>query len=374
MKDGFELSRRILFLTTVSLNEESGGQIYSRSIRDVLSTLGDVTTVSLSEFQYHNTRWRRWFFAASRSLISAVPPNVLFHSGKLTSDAKNLINQFWDLVVIDHLESAYAYLGTDTKLIYLSHNRESELIPQKIPGAPKFLQNFLSSWVDLYEKKFVRLVNAVVTISSDEALWYKKFNLRTTVLPPVFDPVVSPPIQAVQDRLRVGFLGGSKWLPNRCAMDLLLTQILPHTQRRLELVIAGSGWDVGFLQEFISKAASKDRIILRYLGYVEHISDFWAIIDVFVAPILNGAGVNVKVCEALSNARPVIALPHAMRGLDGIDQNLVTCVSTPIEFARVIDSLDPSTFFYSRPIHFTPAYAASKLSELLSTIFGEISL
>ncbi|PQJ24061.1 hypothetical protein BSZ31_02785 [Limnobacter sp. SAORIC-690] len=282
----------------------------------------------------------------------------------------NLIAKNWDLIIIDHLESAYACRSSNSPVVYISHNRESTLISQKIPNAPSWIQKILTAWIDHYEKKTVKTVNAVITISSDEANWYRLFNSLVIILPPTFNSTVTPVKPRKDGRLRIGFLGGSKWKPNRDAMELLLLHILPLSQRPIELVIAGSDWSMPLLQSQLQKSIGDDRVALRYMGYIDDINKFWTDVDVFAAPIANGAGVNVKVCEALSNARPVIAYPHAMRGLKGIDQSFVFLASNPIEFAQALDSFDFAAITNNPPHEFTPSYAKSKLSDLLQTIIS----
>lgn len=363
-------NRRILFLTTVDFSIHAGGVVYSRSIRDALTSICKVKTVVLSELQRDSSRLFRWRQALFKSLLTGIPPNVLFHSGNLTVAGVKLIAQDWDLIVIDHLESAYACRSSDSPVIYVSHNRESELVSQKIPRAPSWIKKILKVWIDRYEKNTVKSANAVITISSDEAHWYKLYNPLVTVLLPTFDSSIAPFTPGENGRLRVGFLGGNKWKPNCDALDLLLLNILPLVQRRLELVIAGDGWSTQLLEAHLQRSIKSNSVSLRYLGYIDDINEFWTAVDVFAAPIKNGAGVNVKVCEALSNARPVIAFPHALRGLKDISKNLVHIVSNPIEFAQALESIDPTRMSDSPPQEFTSAYAKSKLSNLVATIFS----
>lgn len=360
--------RHILFITTVDFAEEAGGVIYSRSIRDALEAQGNVVMMTLSEHQRSHLRFSRWLFASMKSLFTGIPPNVLFHSGRLNHASKKLINHKWDLVVIDHLESAFSRPVTNSPVIYVSHNRESRLISQKIPRAPSWILRLLSFWVDRYEKHIVRSVDAVITISSDESHWYRALNASVVVVHPTFKTPAFSARPASHERLRLGFLGGAKWQPNREAMSLLLAQILPHTQRPLELVIAGGGWDPTLLQAKLHEVGVGSSIHLNHLGYIDDIAAFWSAIDVFAAPIASGAGVNVKVCEALANARPVIALPHALRGLDGIAKDLVCGVATPADFAYALDTINPTTYPRTPPDTLTPSHAARTLAQLLDTL------
>lgn len=366
-------ARSILFLTTVNFSEPSGGVVYSRAIHDALATQGKVTMAILSEHQRWTSRSIRWLFASVKSLFTGVPPNVLFHSGNLNLIGKNLIGRKWDLVVIDHLESAFSVAAKNSLVIYVSHNRESGLIRQKMPRAPSWCQRMLASWVEHYEQRLVRNVDAVIAISSDEARWYRSLNSHVAVVPPVFSVPARLDSPANHEYLRLGFLGGAKWPPNLEAMDLLLAHVLPQTRRPLELVIAGGGWDAAKIHHKLQGVGACSRINLKYLGYIDDIATFWSAIDVFAAPVASGAGVNVKVCEALANACPVIALPHALRGLDGIAKDLVCSVATPDDFAHALDAFDATTYPRNAPDSLMPAQAALKIEKLLATISQSFS-
>src|SRR3989338_3021187 len=186
------LNLQVLFLTTVSFSEHTGGITYSRAIRDNLTSICTVTMATLSELQRNSSRLVRWRHALLKTLLTGIPPNVLFHSGNLTVAGMNLIAKNWDLIIIDHLESAYACRSSNSPVVYISHNRESTLISQKIPNAPSWIQKILTAWIDHYEKKTVKTVNAVITISSDEANWYRLFNSLVIILPPTFNSTVTP--------------------------------------------------------------------------------------------------------------------------------------------------------------------------------------
>lgn len=363
---------RILFITTIGFSEHSGGVVYSRALRDAFASLGNVTMLPLAEVQLHKTRLRRWLGAIVKSLSTGVPPNVLFHSGLLAPACLDQLRQRWDLVIVDHLESSFAYSSTSISVLYVSHNREAGLIPQKIPRAPRWIQQLLSFWVDRYERRIVRQVDAIVTISSDEAHWYRMLNPHVAVLPPIFKTRSRVQFSTTEDPFRLGFLGGAKWQPNREAMEVLLNGIIPLTQRPLQLVVAGDGWDCATLHAGLAKSdANHKRISLQYMGCIDDISKFWTAIDVFAAPIISGAGVNVKVCEALANSIPVIALPHAVRGLDGVEKNLVCCVPNLVDFAAAIDNINPTDYPTSPPASLTFEHAVCTLKELLSKILSE---
>lgn len=55
--------------------------------------------------------------------------------------------------------------------------------------------------------------------------------------------------------------------------------------------------------------------LVRFLGFVEEIQDFYASVDLIVCPIMSGTGINVKTVQALAYGMPVIATQHASKGV-----------------------------------------------------------
>jgi hypothetical protein len=74
--------------------------------------------------------------------------------------------------------------------------------------------------------------------------------------------------------------------------------------------LVGKGWSDSGL-------SFDEKTIL--LGYVKKIEDFWRQVDILIVPENSGAGVNVKICEALSNGVQVITHSDSARAIVGDD-------------------------------------------------------
>ena len=362
---------KVLFITTVDLTIESGGTRYSKTVLNAFASKSKVKTLVLTNSQKHQDRRLRWFFAIAKSIFTGVPPNVLFHSGSLRADVKRLISEPWDVVVIDHMESGYAMHGSLVKrCLYVSHNRESQLVVQKVPAAPKLLINLLSAWVEHYEKKLVKSVSGTISISNVEADWYRLFSNHVEVVYPVFE-VTAKRSNYIGDpgKLRLGFLGSAEWRPNAEGMDILIKDILPSTNRKIELFVAGGAWNTKKIFSHTSRANSRNDVSINVLGYVSDIQKFWSSIDVFVAPILGGAGINVKVCEAIANGVPVLAFSHAVRGLSSriICSSRVHIVGTAKEFSEQLNQWPSFTVVDDLPSDFSSEFAIQAVSNLLNS-------
>ena len=57
---------------------------------------------------------------------------------------------------------------------------------------------------------------------------------------------------------------------------------------------------------------------IKTYGFVENIEPIFETGDIFIHPIEDGAGINVKVAENIYNGKPLIATRYALRGLPDV--------------------------------------------------------
>lgn len=109
----------------------------------------------------------------------------------------------------------------------------------------------------------------------------------------------------------VGFIGSFVHPPNRDAAAWLIDHIWPIVRRSVHdarLLIAGAG------AEPLDTPAAR-AMGVTVLGFVNELRDFYAQIDVAVAPIRFGAGTRVKIIEASAWAKPVVSTRVGAEGL-----------------------------------------------------------
>lgn len=85
---------------------------------------------------------------------------------------------------------------------------------------------------------------------------------------------------------------------------------------------------------------------VKFLGYVNDISDFYEEVDMIVCPIMSGTGINVKTVQAMAHGMPVLATQHATKGVGTRYKNhqfhnvsaLVSCLlATRFDASRLQD-------------------------------------
>jgi glycosyltransferase involved in cell wall biosynthesis len=198
--------------------------------------------------------------------------------------------------------------------IYLrAHNVESDIWKRAaIETGNPFKKLFLNWQYRLmlkFEKAILAKVNQVFAISYEDQEELKKLaptaNISTILLGMDFTYEL-PKTKA--EKIQLLFLGRLDWPPNKDGLKWFLDEVWPkldHT--RLHLNIAGSGqkdWLVNYQHD--------QNITLH--GFVDDIKDLYAASDICLIPIFYGSGTRIKVVEAVSYKRAMIATELGVMG------------------------------------------------------------
>ena len=133
------------------------------------------------------------------------------------------------------------------------------------------------------------------------------------------DGIVSPSI---------GFLGNMGYPPNIEAVHWLYEKVFLPIRRELpglSLIVIGKD-PVGS----IKKLGAEPGVVVT--GTVETIWPYINSVDVFVFPLLRGAGLKNKILEAMAAGRPVITTAIGNEGIDAADGKEIAIRDTPEEF------------------------------------------
>jgi glycosyltransferase involved in cell wall biosynthesis len=190
-----------------------------------------------------------------------------------------------------------------------------------------------------WEAKIIRKADAAVYISGLDAGYIPALltpGRRRTVIPNGFsaDEYTDSAAPSVQ-RPNIGFLGNMSYFPNIESAHWLHDRVfkpLREKHKNLNLYIIGRSPDAS-----IAKLAENRNV--QVTGAVENIWPFINAVDIFVFPLLRGAGLKNKILEALYAGRPVVTSPIGNEGLDAVPgRDLIVC-KEPAEFRREIDRL-----------------------------------
>ena len=181
--------------------------------------------------------------------------------------------------------------------------------------------------------KFLR----VFTLSDEDLEWagrlYPEGSFRTLRYPAGigFRGIARSP----QDR-RVLFVGALNRPQNRDGLQFFLREIWPSVHRNFpdaEFCVVGGGMDED-LREELAVAPGGNAV-----GFVPEVEPYYASAAVFVAPILTGGGVIVKILDALSAGVPTVTTRYGNEGIRATHGKEILVADTPKDFSAAVKFL-----------------------------------
>jgi glycosyltransferase involved in cell wall biosynthesis len=125
------------------------------------------------------------------------------------------------------------------------------------------------------------------------------------------------------------FVGIHDHLPNRDGVRWFLSKVWPQLHSTLpeaRLRIVGRGGWGAMAVEF------PDIQGVEFVGEVQDLAAEYAAARLIICPVREGGGSKIKLIEAAAFARPIVALPHAVRGFNGGGLGHVSQAETPAAF------------------------------------------
>jgi glycosyltransferase involved in cell wall biosynthesis len=332
-----------VFLMTLALQEEESRIL---ELKDHLDDLGYI---------YATPDYGKARYLLRRSLLY----EIFTYNRRFSERLRNFAHQNKaDIAVFEGLGIAqYRSAIPGVPSVLSEHNVEYEIIGQLVSAlrespagimrgpADETLKNIYLylcgareiKLVTTYELASLRKFDLIMTCSErDAAMLGSGGNAAPRITIPWC--VEKPPVfnnPAKKDICTLGFVGSMQWEPNRDAVRWFVGEMFPRLRKKdkkVHLVIVGSG-----MSEEIRNLDNGKDIIVQ--GDVPDISEVFLDVDVFVAPVRLGSGVNVKVIEAMSYGVPVVTTPKGAEGIGGKDGEHFMVANTPEEFVYTIRDL-----------------------------------
>jgi hypothetical protein len=253
------------------------------------------------------------------SLASALPAKAHFTRSRAFRRAVSarLAGTPFDLLLLNGTDLVWLLddLPQRPPTLLLAHNNEhalyrSQIDRLRLPAPLRTLLRHDCEKLRRYEQRGQVAAGHVLFVSQDEVQQFRHDHPDTATLhvPPLFDypPFEREPHDPARPGLDIGFLGNFEWWPNRAGLGWFLREVWPHVGPEVTLHVFGQA----------SERAVRPRPRLQVHGFAPHLEDVWRRCDIMICPIGHGAGVNVKLAEAVYNRMPVLARRFAIRGLD----------------------------------------------------------
>lgn len=165
------------------------------------------------------------------------------------------------------------------------------------------------------EGRYLRRADIVVARREEEARYFNEVSGRNSA---IVIPHVEPPhfLERRFERMdAVGLVASA----NRINLDLVTSFLLAMQSQQtvppFEVKIAGQ------VSTMIQEVSPDKREVfhlpwVKLLGFVDDIAEFYASVDLVVAPVTLGTGINVKTVQAMSYGMPLVATTFACKGIE----------------------------------------------------------
>lgn len=244
---------------------------------------------------------------------------------------------------IVHIESIFLtpYVSTirkhsDARIILRAHNVEHHIWRQLSEREPKPFKRWylkhLSMALEHYEREHINDYDGVICITDNDSDAFKQMGCRRPTVTVPF--AISPHLRqddAFVEPMSLFHIGSMDWKPNIEAIDWFLANVWPllHSEMpQVKLYLAGRHMPHRLLE------CSCDGVSV--VGEVDDAAAFMSSKAVNIVPLLSGSGIRVKILEAMSMGKPVVATSVAARGINYTDGQDILIADTPAQFVSQI--------------------------------------
>ncbi|MGH6863644.1 MAG: glycosyltransferase, partial [Methylocella sp.] len=203
------------------------------------------------------------------------------------------------------LSSAFLNMPRDVVKIIDTHDKfaDRQLMYNIYRGEPNF---FYVDQAD--EKKGLSRADIIIAIQEAEGKYFSSLTEKLVLLLPHKVVRKRKPLQSLAKVETIGFIGHGND-PNVAAISDFAHAWSHHfkTCNSPTLKVAG---------EVCSAFAGLRLPGVEWLGYVDDIEDFYASVDLVVAPLIMGTGLKIKTVEALAFGKPMVGTKRGFEGLN----------------------------------------------------------
>ncbi len=278
-----------------------------------------------------------------KSLFTKTPFTVNWASAPVLRDVigRALTDSSYDLVYFDSISlAAYRHVAAGTGRVLNHHNIESQLFERRIAYERNPLKRFYlrleASKLRRYEAATVGDFDMNLVVSGLDASRLGDIHpgVRAAVIANGVDvDYFRESRDANAEPGHLIMVSGMNWFPNLDAVLFMTRTIWPALTKSmpgLKLTIVGASPP----QTVKSLEARDSRIAVT--GFVDDIRPYMDCAQVYLCPMRDGGGTRLKVLDALSMGKPIVATTIALEGIDVTPEKDVLVADTPDEFVRQI--------------------------------------
>lgn len=337
---------KILVVTpTYAENPTSGGVLVTHERIEQLRQVGEVTVLCV-----HADSANPVIGLIKAGHLKPRTPSVLLgsyinreplsvwrnHTKALLNAADSLASESWDLVYCDHwlMWPAASRVPAKKRVLHL-HNAEHVLFARAaahLPRLSSMLANIEAHRVQRYLQRACQAADEVHLLSSADAQILANDAILGDTPTLVFTPACERKhFEQANAAGRQGALtvGSLSWEPTRLGLTWFMREVRSGIQD-LPLTVIGKGAPASLTLMLANDPA------VTALGFIDDLDPYYARAKCFIAPLLDGSGIKIKILNALARGIPVVTTPVGIEGFPAGFESCVQVAYTPQSFAEQV--------------------------------------
>lgn len=251
--------------------------------------------------------------------LNYIPNKIILHWTQMTLLIDVIKDIFPDSKIIS-IEEDVAYLGIKRKRDYV----DGRIL--KFLYGIKFNRLFKQEIMCLNKSDLI-----FVTNKKDKRLLIEQNVSKPIInIVPYYHNMLAYP-RNYNGNKNIIFFGAMNREENYLSVIWFIEKVMPLLDKDYKLLIIG-GNPNDILENYVS-----DRVQL--LGYVQDISIYFSTALCLVAPLVLGAGIKIKILEAMSSGIPVLTNNIGIEGIDAVDKHDFFYCNSPEEYVDGINTL-----------------------------------
>jgi len=339
--------KRILFLTAFVPNDSAAAE---KNTKIMLKDLSNSFNVDLVYYKYNkeksyqpesdkikvlkvcpNAIWRKVFNMVTYPIVH--PMFSVRFNWMLLSWLKAIVRENkYDAIIFDHSQMfLYAkHLDSSIPKILLSH----DVIAQRVGR----ISNNIVKVICTFSEKYSMNVNKghIFSFSQKDCdLITSLYGIKANLC---LDYIEEKIINAIPNEINDEFIFMGKWsrADNLDGVLWFFKEVVPQINYPINITIIGKDFPIEKVENLNSQ------IKINVLGFVDNPYPRIANCKALLSPLFTGAGIKVKVLDALGCGTPVIGTNIAFEGIDKKLSELMLEANTANEFVKAMNGLEIS--------------------------------
>ncbi|MFN4006254.1 MAG: glycosyltransferase [Chitinophagaceae bacterium] len=333
------MKKKIVLINARNLSVNGGDKLLSYSLLKLLSEIAEVVYINIidetideknymaaiqsyaSEAYILQDELATGKKAMLKALLSTKPYFISRrkYKNKISSEVARIINTCSpDVILWDHIRTTAYFKPTllenkQAKHWLLQHNNETFIYKQKIDKIKSRLLKLVarSQVYNLYNytKKLSSNINKCLYLTANdvEDVFANKYYTFQHVYIDVDCKYVDKNININKSQINLLFVGALDWYPNYDGIVWFYQNVFKALPESYRLFIIGRNASV-----IESVVCNNPRVVVK--SNVPDLVEYYNNADIFIAPILNGSGINVKIGEAASYGKMIVGTSYSFRG------------------------------------------------------------